>query len=141
MPRLGNAIILFDGVCNLCNASVRFVAARDPSARYQFAPLQSRTARGLLADYPLPERGDSVILIQDGKAYQKSEAALRIARHLSGLWPLLAVCLVIPRPIRDGVYDVIGRRRYRWFGRTDTCLLPSDALKSRFLDWGDEEPG
>ncbi|MBY5992338.1 thiol-disulfide oxidoreductase DCC family protein [Ferrimonas balearica] len=132
--RPDNGIILFDGVCNFCNATVRFVWARDPKGYFRFAPLQSATAETLLAAHPLPRNGDTVVLIQNGRAYQKSAAALRIARQLSGLWPLMACFLLVPRPLRDAVYDFIGRRRYRWFGRSEQCQLPSAELRRRFLD-------
>jgi predicted DCC family thiol-disulfide oxidoreductase YuxK len=128
------ATVLFDGVCNLCNASVRFVIARDPSARFRFAALQSPAAAVLLRDasvpVPLP---DSVVLIEDGRAYVKSDAALRIARRLRFPWPIAYGFVVVPRFIRDRIYDVIAAHRYRWFGRRDVCMVPTPDLVRRFL--------
>jgi predicted DCC family thiol-disulfide oxidoreductase YuxK len=130
-----NATILFDGVCNLCNGFVRFVIARDPSGRFRFAALQSSAAASLLRDAgvtaPLP---DSMVLVQDGRVYVRSDAALRVARGLRFPWPMAYACIVVPRFIRDRVYDVVAAHRYRWFGRRDICVLPSPDLQRRFLD-------
>jgi predicted DCC family thiol-disulfide oxidoreductase YuxK len=127
--------ILFDGVCNLCNGFVRFVIARDPAARFRFAALTSPAAAEVLRDAgvaaPLP---DSIILLEDGRAHFRSDAALRISRGLPFPWPLLYGFIVVPRVIRDRVYDFIAARRYRWFGRRDVCMVPTPDLKQRFLD-------
>ena len=129
------ATILFDGVCNLCNGFVQFVVARDPRAHFRFAALSSEGARQLLIDSgvidPLP---DSMVLIEDGRVYLRSDAPLRIARRLTFPWPLLAVFLAVPRFIRDRVYDAVAARRYRWFGRRDVCMVPSADLRQRFID-------
>ena len=129
-----SATILFDGVCNLCNGFVQFVVARDPAAHFRFATLQSRAAAALLHDAgvtaPLP---DSMVLVEDGRVYTRSTAALRVARRLRAPWPLAFAFLAVPRIVRDAVYDVIAARRYRWFGRRDTCLLPTPDLQRRFL--------
>ncbi|MHB1222784.1 MAG: thiol-disulfide oxidoreductase DCC family protein [Gemmatimonadaceae bacterium] len=130
----GGAVVLFDGVCNLCNASVLFVIDRDPGERFAFAPLQSAEAARLLV-----ERGyagaelSSVLLVEGERVHARSTAALRIARHLSGGWPLLSAFIVVPRFIRDAVYDWIGRNRYRWFGRQEACRIPTPELRSRFV--------
>jgi predicted DCC family thiol-disulfide oxidoreductase YuxK len=128
------ATILFDGVCNLCNASVLFVIARDPSARFRFAALQSPAAAALLRDasvrLPLP---DSVVLIEDGRAHVKSDAALRIARRLRFPWPIAYGFVVVPRFIRDRIYDFIAAHRYQWFGRRDVCMVPTPDVVKRFL--------
>lgn len=127
--------ILFDGVCNLCNGSVQFILKRDPESRFRFASLQSEAGRRLVAENGLdPDVLSSVILIEDGKVYRESTAALRIARHLSGAWKLLRVLVLIPRPIRDAAYRLIARNRYRWFGKSETCWLPTPELRARFLD-------
>lgn len=127
--------ILFDGVCNLCNGSVQFILKRDPEARFRFASLQSESGRRLVAENGLdPDVLSSVILIEDGKVYRESAAALRIARHMSGAWKLLRVLVLIPRPIRDAAYRLIARNRYRWFGKSETCWLPTPELRARFLD-------
>ena len=126
--------ILFDGVCNLCNGFVRFVVRRDPAARFRFAALQSPAAAALLREAgvasPLP---DSVILVEDGRVYLRSGAALRIARGLRFPWPLAYAAIVVPRFIRDRVYDAVAARRYRWFGRRDVCMVPTPELQKRFL--------
>jgi predicted DCC family thiol-disulfide oxidoreductase YuxK len=124
-------VILFDGVCNLCTGSVRFVIERDSRKRFRFASLQSPVAERLLGRR---EDLESVVLVQHGKTYRKSGAALRIARRLDGLWPALSVLLLIPRPLRDAVYDWIGRRRYRLFGKREACWVPRPELADRFLD-------
>ena len=130
----GGAILLFDGICNLCNAWVVFVIDRDPGGRFAFAPLQSPEAVRLLADRGyLGMELSSVLLIEGGRVYERSTAALRVARRLTGAWPLLSVFLLAPRAVRDAVYDWVGRNRYRWFGRQDVCRVPAPELRGRFL--------
>lgn len=124
-------IILFDGVCNLCTGSVRFVIARDKRKQFRFASLQSPVAEKLLGRR---DQLESMVLVVGGRTYRKSTAALLIARRLDGLWPLLAVFLVIPRFLRDAVYDWIGTRRYRMFGKRELCWTPQPELADRFLD-------
>jgi len=126
------SVILFDGVCNLCNGFVQFVIARDPGGRFQFGPLQSEAAQRLLASAP-PSPGDSVVLIEDGRAFTRSTAALRILRRLTFPWPFAYAAILIPRPIRDAVYDVVAGNRYRWFGRRDRCMVPTPEVRKRFL--------
>jgi predicted DCC family thiol-disulfide oxidoreductase YuxK len=127
--------ILFDGVCNLCNGFVRFVINRDPRAHFRFAALSSSAAQAMLRDSgvrgPLP---DSIVLIEGGQVYVRSDAALRIARRLAWPWPLAYALIILPRAIRDGAYDAIAARRYRWFGRRDVCMVPTPDLRSRFID-------
>jgi predicted DCC family thiol-disulfide oxidoreductase YuxK len=128
-------VILFDGVCNLCNGFVRFVIARDPDGRFQFGALQSPAARRLLDSFDLRDAGpDSVVLIEDGRAWTRSAAALRITRGLSFPWPLAAVFVVVPRPLRDWIYNLVARNRYRWFGKRDVCMVPTPELRARFID-------
>ena len=128
-------IMLFDGVCYLCRGSVQFVLKRDPKARFHFAALQSGFGRAQLANTDLSDQQlSSVLLIADGQIYTKSTAALRIAQKLRGGWPLLSVFLIVPRPLRDWVYDFIGDRRYRWFGKMDACWVPDQNMRDRFLD-------
>lgn len=133
-------VILFDGVCNLCNGAVNFIIDRDKPGRFRFAALQSQRASALLVQQgakPLVAGTDpdSMVLLEDGKLYEQSTAALRIARRLSGVWPVLYYLFIwVPRPIRDWVYRVIARNRYRWFGKTDACRMPTPALKARFLE-------
>ena len=128
-------VVLFDGVCNLCNGSVRFVIERDPHKHFQFAPLQSETATTLIGGTANPlAMPDSIVLVDDGRLYVRSTAALRIARRLRFPWPLLWVFMVVPRPLRDWVYDVIARHRYGWFGKRDTCMVPTKEIRDRFLE-------
>ena len=130
-----NPIILFDGVCHLCAASVQFVIKRDPQQRFRFARLQSKVAQQLLAEHHASDNGlDSVILIYQGQLYRKSRAALRTALLLHRAWPLLGLFLLVPRFIADPVYDYIGSHRYQWFGKMDACGLPDTDQRWRFLD-------
>jgi predicted DCC family thiol-disulfide oxidoreductase YuxK len=129
------AIVLFDGVCNLCNASVRFVLDRDPAGRFRFASLQSEAGRRLLEAHRLPtDELSTVVVVADGRAYTRSDAALRIARGLGGGWPALGALRLVPRPLRDAAYGVVARNRYRWFGRKEECMLPTPEQRSRFLE-------
>jgi predicted DCC family thiol-disulfide oxidoreductase YuxK len=131
----GRPVILFDGVCNLCTGSVRFVIERDARKQFRFASLQSPVAEKLLgAQARDGDRLESVVLVVGERIYRKSTAALLVARRLDGLWPLLSALLVIPRPLRDAVYDWIGRRRYRMFGKRDVCWKPQPELAERFLE-------
>ncbi|MGV3503323.1 MAG: thiol-disulfide oxidoreductase DCC family protein [Adhaeribacter sp.] len=128
------AIILFDGVCNLCNGFVQFVIRQDHAQRFRFASLQSDKARELLQGQPGAGHSlDSVVLIENGRHYRQSTAALRILRHLSGGWPLLYGLVVVPAFVRDRVYAWVAGNRYRWFGQRDACMLPTPELKARFL--------
>lgn len=128
-------VVLFDGVCNLCNGSVRFVIERDPHKHFQFAPLQSETATTLIGGLANPlAMPDSIVLVDDGRLYVRSTAALRIARRLRFPWPLLWVFMAVPRPLRDWVYDLIARHRYGWFGKRDTCMVPTKEIRDRFLE-------
>ena len=126
--------VLFDGVCNLCTSSVQFVINRDPENSFQFAALQSSSAKELLKDYQLADHPfHSVLLISHGKVYQRSRAALEIAKRLTGLWPMLYAFVIVPPFIRNAVYDWIASNRYRWFGEKNECMIPNPELKSRFL--------
>ena len=133
--------ILFDGVCNLCNGAVQFIIRRDPGARFRFAALDSSAARSLLAGVPqVPKLPDSIILVEPGagaaaaaRISTQSTAILRIARGLRFPWPLVSIFMIIPRPIRDWVYAVVARNRYRWFGKRESCMVPTAELESRFL--------
>jgi predicted DCC family thiol-disulfide oxidoreductase YuxK len=131
---LKHPTILFDGVCNLCNGSVLFVIKRDSQAKFRFASLQSELGVQLLSEFKFPQGElSSVLLIKDQKLYQKSNAALEIAKHLSGLWPLFYIFKIVPLFIRNGVYDWIASNRYRWFGKKDACMIPTLELKARFV--------
>lgn len=128
-----NNIILFDGECHFCDASVQFIIKRDPKAIFSFASLQSATGKQLLAAYKLSENLDSMVLIADGKAHLKSSAALRIAKELSGIWKLAYAFIMMPRPVRDLFYDVVARNRYKWFRKKESCAIPSPEVRKRFL--------
>lgn len=133
-PRQGEAILLFDGVCNLCNAAVNFVIDRDPRGRLRFASLQSQTGQQLLERFDLPTRDfDTMVLVQDDQCFTRSAAGLRIARLLKWPWPLLYGLVLVPRPVRDAAYGLIARNRYRWFGQSEACRVPTPELKARFL--------
>ena len=127
-------LILFDGICNLCNSVVKFVIKKDPRAVIQFVPLQSPIGRLYLRQYGLPaEDIKSFVFIQDGKAYTRSTAALKIARHLKGLWPLFYGFIIVPVFIRDGIYNWVAQNRYKWFGVREECMIPTPEMKARFL--------
>ncbi|MFN8244307.1 MAG: thiol-disulfide oxidoreductase DCC family protein [Ferruginibacter sp.] len=127
-------VILFDGVCNLCNSAVQFIIKRDKRAVFLFAALQSGTAQTLLQKAPATVRAlDSFVLVENNKLYTRSAAALRVCRYLRGGWPLLYGFIIVPAFIRDGVYNWIARNRYKWFGRRQECMIPTPALKARFL--------
>lgn len=132
-------VILFDGVCNLCERSVRFVIRNDRNGRFRFAPLQSTAGQRLLAEHEYQDsKMSSVLLIEDGRVYRKSRAALRIARKLDGAWPAFYFLFFwVPAFASDWIYDVIGNRRYRWFGKKQQCWIPDEELKFRFLEGSD----
>jgi predicted DCC family thiol-disulfide oxidoreductase YuxK len=130
-----HTILLFDGVCNLCNQAVLFIIPRDPKETIRFASLQSDTGQRLLGRHGLSaDRLDTMVLIDREKAYTKSSAALRIARKLHWPWPLFYLFILIPRPLRDTVYDWIASNRYRWFGKKEQCMLPTPQTRRRFLE-------
>lgn len=127
-------VIVFDGVCNFCNWFVNFVMDRDSSHRFKFGTLQSDTAQLLLTELQLPtEDFETFILLDHGQVFTKSTAALRILKQLDNFWPLLFIFWIIPRPIRDVVYNWIARNRYQWMGKTQTCRVPTPADHKRFV--------
>jgi predicted DCC family thiol-disulfide oxidoreductase YuxK len=127
-------IVLFDGVCNLCNGAVQLILRHDPAGRFRFASLQSPAGEELQTRLGIdPKALDSILLIEGERCYRESDAALRIAAGMSGAWKALGVLRVIPRPLRDPVYRWIARNRYRWFGKQETCWLPTPELRGRFL--------
>ncbi|WP_421384963.1 thiol-disulfide oxidoreductase DCC family protein [Bacillus salacetis] len=129
-----NGIILFDGVCNLCNNIVQFVIKRDKDAYFQFASQQSPEGQALMEKYQIDPQTDSFILIEKGRAYMKSTAALRVSRNLDGTWKVFYAGMVIPKGLRDPIYDYIARNRYKWFGKRDSCMLPGPDMKKRFIE-------
>ena len=128
------AIILFDGVCNFCNDAVNFVIERDRDEYFKFAALQSAAGEGLLSKYSVDKiETDSVVLIEDDKAYLHSSAALKIARRLPGLWSLLYGFIILPTSIRDWAYKTFAKYRYRFFGKREECMIPTPEIRARFL--------
>lgn len=128
-------IVLFDGVCNLCNGAVRFIVERDPKAKFVFASLQSDFGIQQLTHFGLDTRvADSIVVIENALSFQKSEAALKIVAHLSGIWPWLRILRYLPVVVRDLLYDFVARHRYSVFGRSDRCMIPGPSLKARFVE-------
>lgn len=129
------SVILFDGYCNLCSRSVRFVLKHDRKAKFRFASLQSEYGKSVLQKHQLPtESFGTFVLVEDDKIHFKSTAALRVVKSLSGMWPVLYIFIIVPRFIRDAVYGFVARNRNKWFGKRDSCWLPKPEWKERFLD-------
>lgn len=128
-------VILFDGVCNLCSSVVQFIIKKDSAHVFRFASLQSTIAKEMLKQHHLPENAmNTFVLIENGKAYTHSTGALRITKHLKGAWPLLYSLIVVPRVIRDAVYNFISRKRYNWFGKKQSCWIPRPEWRELFLE-------
>ncbi len=128
------SILLFDGHCSLCNAAVDFVLKRDPKKNLLLASIQEPAGQGVLKKYQLPPSYlDTLVLVEEGKVYLGSTAALRVARLLGGGWPLFYGLIIIPKGIRDRIYQWISRNRFQWFGRRDTCRIPSASESAHFL--------
>jgi len=126
--------LLFDGVCNVCNASVNFVIDHDASGRVRLGALQSDAGQALLRAHGLdPAYLDSLVLLDDGQVFTKSDAALRLARYLDGRWPWLERLRVLPRGLRDALYDLVAKNRYRWFGVRESCRMPTPDIRARFI--------
>ena len=126
-------IILFDGECNFCNWNVRFIINRDPKSLFKFASLQSNAGIQLLKQYRISCHGDSLVLIENGRAYTRSTAALKICRHLTLFWKTLFVFILIPKPIRDCGYHLIAQNRHRFIKDSNKCIIPTIEIKRRFL--------
>jgi predicted DCC family thiol-disulfide oxidoreductase YuxK len=135
MPNQPHKILLFDGVCNLCNNTVLFVIKRDRKKQIRFGAIQSQEGKKLLQRFGIDQQYlGSLIFIDEGKVYLKSSGALRLSKYLSGLWPLLYALMVIPAFIRNPIYDFIAANRYKWFGKKEVCMIPTPELKSLFLN-------
>jgi len=133
-PQKSN-IVLFDGVCNLCSGSVQFIIKRDAKEVFKFASLQSTFGQQQLDNFKIDKNLlHSIILLRGEQFFQRSDAALEIAKQLSGAWPVLYVFKILPRFVRDGIYNLIARNRYRLFGKKDSCWIPTPELKERFLE-------
>lgn len=127
-------VLLFDGYCNFCNNTVQFILKHEKKQDIFFASLQSEIGTELLQQYHIdPSQTDSLVLIENKRAYIKSSAALRVSKHLKGLYPALFAFMIVPVFLRNAVYDWIARNRYKWFGKSDSCMLPDPAVKKRFL--------
>ena len=127
-------ILLFDGYCNLCNSSVQFVLKHEKNSEIYFTSLQSNSGIEILNYYKIdPNKIDSLVLIEKNKAYIKSSAALRVSKYLKGGYPIAFAFIVIPAAIRNIVYDFIAKNRYKWYGKTDNCLIPNEEFGKRFL--------
>ena len=134
MPGVGHPVLLFDGVCNLCNASVQWVLKRDNKGVFRFAALQSDAGQQLLKQHgSLPEQFDSVVLAAGGRIFLRSDAVLELLWLLGGFWRSLYCFKILPRPLRDALYNFVAKNRYRWFGRREECWLPKVEWKDRFL--------
>lgn len=129
-------IVLFDGVCNLCNEAVQFIIRHDKNAHFKFASLQSKVAKKFLFQYgiEISNPPESILLIRENKIFYQSSAVLRIAQKLDGAWKIATVLFIIPKFICNFIYRFIAKNRYKWFGKKDECMLPTPELKSRFLD-------
>jgi len=135
-PDTSHPLILFDGVCNLCERTVQFIVRHDDNAIFRFASLQSTVASDLLAGFDeMDKELSSVLLLSDGLVYRKSRAALHISKRLDGAWPILYYLFFwIPPFIANFAYDFVGNRRYKWFGKKEACWIPDEALQQRFID-------
>jgi predicted DCC family thiol-disulfide oxidoreductase YuxK len=130
----GPGVILYDGVCALCNGTVTFALKHDRAGRFRFAALQSDFGRAMLRSVGLPEDAlDTLVVVKDGRPYLRSRGIVRILRELGMPWALLAAAGVVPRRLLDGVYDLVARNRYRWFGKHESCPIPPPQVRSRFL--------
>ena len=127
-------IVIFDGVCNFCNGSVNFIIRRDPKGLFAFAPMQTRRGRSLIQMYQVPTVAvDTFLLIKNGRCFLGADAALEIAQDLTGLWFLLRVFKIVPKPLRDYVYKVFASKRYQLFGKRATCMIPTAEVRGRFI--------
>jgi predicted DCC family thiol-disulfide oxidoreductase YuxK len=135
LATLPENIVIFDGVCNLCEFSVNFILERDTAGQFYFTPAQSPLGASLLKRFGInTSRLDTVVFVRDGLAFTRSAAAIEIASKLDNPWNLLTVFQVVPEPLRDILYDMIAQNRYQLFGKKEACMLPSEALRKRFLE-------
>ncbi len=129
----GKTLVFFDGVCNFCNGSVNFIIDRDPRSQMMFAPLQSEAAQRILEEHSFVSDLDTIVVLDGGRLYTHSSAGIRIVRKLNGLWPLLSIGWIVPRPLRDGVYRWVAHNRYKWFGKEEVCRMPTPDIRARFV--------
>lgn len=134
MTDQNHPIVLFDGVCNFCEGRVRFIIDHDPHGTFRFASLQSDYGRALAEQYNTDASElNTMMLVEDGRLFKRSTAALRVARRLGFPWSLAWVFAIVPRPVRDAVYDFVANNRYRWFGKKEQCMIPTPEIRQRFL--------
>lgn len=132
---MADPILLYDGVCGLCNSTVQFILAQDKHKKFRFAALQNSFGQGILTAAALPNQElSSVVLVENGRILTRSAAVFRILNLLGGIWRLLALLRVVPRTLTDHIYDFIAHRRYAWFGKYDSCQIPKAETRARFLD-------
>lgn len=130
-----HALVLFDGVCNFCNDRINFIIKHDRKNYFRFAPLQSETGKKVLRENGRDDQDpDTFILVENGKIYDRTTAALRIAKKLNGLWPLLYAFIIVPPFIRDVAYRIIAKNRYRWWGKKESCMIPTPEVRRKFVD-------
>jgi predicted DCC family thiol-disulfide oxidoreductase YuxK len=132
-PELLHPILLFDGVCNYCNRWVNFIIRHDPKKKFRFAALQSEAGKKILKQYSIPKTEDTVILIYNEKVYLKSSAGLHILFHIGGIYSLGFAFIIFPVYVRDFYYDIIARNRYKWWGKRESCMFPTEDIRDRFL--------
>lgn len=131
---INNPIILFDGICNLCNSSVQFIIKHDKKKQFRFASLQSTFGQSVLKKYNLPDNDfTSFILLENENLYTRSTAALKIFKHLNGIWPFFYAFIVVPKNLRDWGYNIVAKNRYKWFGKQESCWVPTPELQSLFI--------
>lgn len=133
--QMNSPVILFDGICNYCNAMVNFIIRQDKKKIFRFAALQSGAGQEILREFDLPKNNlESFILVDNGKIYQRSSAALRLYHKLSWYWKWTLVFWIVPKFIRDGVYNLVAKNRYKWFGKKERCMIPLPEVRDRFLE-------
>jgi predicted DCC family thiol-disulfide oxidoreductase YuxK len=131
---MNHPIILYDGVCHLCNGVINYILPRDKHRYFRFSPLQSETGQALLQKFNLPtDDYDSFVLVEGDKHYVRSGAAIKVMQGMGFPYSLGAVLWILPRPLRDALYNWVAQNRYKWFGQYDTCLMPTPDIKERFL--------
>ena len=128
-----SSIVLFDGVCNFCNGAVNFIIRHDPQGQFRFAPLQSTFGEEMKIEFGIGDDVDSIVLVEDRRAYTHSDAALRIARGLGGIWSLGYAFIIVPKIVRDWFYKLFARYRYPLFGKKEICMVPTPEVRDRFL--------
>ena len=130
---INHPLVLFDGICNYCNSWVNFIIRHDPKKKFRFSALQSDAGKKILKQYKISEKEESVILIYNEKVYMKSTAGLHVLYHLGGFYALAFALVIFPEYIRDFYYDIIARNRYKWWGKRNECMIPSEDVKELFL--------